>query len=115
MKTLLLPLYPGKIKNDKPAVTIADTEQLAAPHWEKFALSGKTKSEWFKADAIENLETKEAIIRAGFVMLIPVLSAIDRNLGTHTMFFFCAISILPGSNGSKPPVSKIKFTNTFNH
>jgi thioredoxin reductase (NADPH) len=51
----------------------------------------KTKKGWFDKDAPQNLTYKEAGIRGIFVVCMPVLSAIDWNLHTHTMLFIAPL------------------------
>ncbi|RKR81868.1 hypothetical protein BDD43_2029 [Mucilaginibacter gracilis] len=47
----------------------------------------KSAGSWFNAEAPENLTVKESVIRAAFVMTMPMLSAIDWTYGTHTLYF----------------------------
>jgi hypothetical protein len=56
----------------------------------KLALK-KIKINWFAEDSPENLSTAEAAIRGGLVVLIPILSAIDWNYGTHSMAFIAPV------------------------
>jgi hypothetical protein len=53
--------------------------------------SKKIKINWFSEDSPENLTTTEAVIRGALIVLMPVLSAIDWNFGTHSMFFIAPV------------------------
>jgi hypothetical protein len=51
----------------------------------------KTRTKWFAKYTRENLTVTEALIRGTLVIIIPVLSAIDWNYGTHAMFCLAPI------------------------
>ncbi|MDP9076769.1 MAG: hypothetical protein M3O71_05045 [Bacteroidota bacterium] len=51
----------------------------------------KPKSKWFLKNTSENLTNTEAIIRGALIITMPMLSAIDWNYGTHTMFFIAPV------------------------
>jgi len=57
----------------------------------KEVFEGQTKTKWFAKYTRENLTGTEAIIRGTLAIIIPVLSAIDWNYGTHTMFYIAPI------------------------
>ncbi|MDN3550676.1 hypothetical protein [Mucilaginibacter aquaedulcis] len=93
MKLLELPPYPQnnratktaqfKAKENKPvALTIVKDAKIAV---------AKTKHRWFAQDTPENLTVKGSVIRGALVFTMPVLSAIDWNLGTHTMYFIAPV------------------------
>ncbi|WP_454801631.1 hypothetical protein [Mucilaginibacter phyllosphaerae] len=89
MKTLTLPPHPTfthtqNNRYNQPIVTVAVVNKA------KTSAAQKAKT-WFNADAPENLTIKEAIIRAAFVVTMPMLSAIDWTYGTHTLIFIIPV------------------------
>jgi hypothetical protein len=93
MKTLELAPAPEIAKKRKLA-QFRTTEQtpIAASLTKKNDVAPvKIKSEWFLKDSRENLTNTEAIIRGAFIITMPMLSAIDWDYGTHTMFFIAPV------------------------
>ena len=90
MKMLELPPYsknsravkPAQFKEDKPVAVTTVKQAIAGT---------KTRYKWFAEDAPENLTVKEAVIRGALVFTMPVLSAVDWNYGTHTMYFIAPV------------------------
>jgi len=93
MKMLELPPYSKnsravkqaqfKVQEDKPvAITVVKDAHVAGT---------KNKYKWFAEDAPENLTVKEAVIRGALVFTMPMLSAIDWNYGTHTMYIIAPV------------------------
>jgi hypothetical protein len=66
----------------------ANHAQAAAPKKTAFE---KAKIHWFTDDCPENLTYTEAFIRGAMVVLVPMISAIDWNYGTHTLFFIAPV------------------------
>lgn len=93
MKTLELAPAPEIAKKRKSA-QFKTTEQtsIAAPLTKENDVAPvKTKSGWFLKDSRENLTNTEAIILGAFIITMPMLSAIDWDYGTHTMFFIAPV------------------------
>jgi len=92
MKTLQLEQYPVKIKTgNAKSNRIAEIQQQPTVTVKTIAQTVKRKRGWFNEDAPENLTVKEAVIRGAFVILMPMLSAIDWHYGTYTLFFIAPI------------------------
>ena len=91
MKTLTLPPLQAflhrknaRSKNhDRADLSVSDTKIKQLPKVKQVT--------WFNPDSTENLSVKEAIIRAAFVIMMPVLSAVDWNYHTHTLFFIVPV------------------------
>jgi hypothetical protein len=93
MKTLELAPAP-EITKKRTVVQLRTAEQtpIVAPVIKENKVAAiKTKNKWFLKDSPENLTNTEAIIRVAFVITMPMLSAIDWNYGTHTMFFIVPV------------------------
>ncbi|EHQ24879.1 hypothetical protein [Mucilaginibacter paludis] len=85
MKTLALPPYNSFThkKNKRPEKKVQPV--LAVK--QKIVSKSKSAVRWFNAEAPENLSVKESVIRAAFVITLPMLSAIDWTYGTHLLYF----------------------------
>ena len=93
MKMLELPPYPQNSRAVKPAQFKAQEDKPVAVTITKDVHTAvtKTKYKWFSEDSAENLTVKESAIRGALVFTMPVLSAIDWNYGTHTMYFIAPV------------------------
>ena len=93
MKMLDLPPYFKNNRAAKPAqFKFKEDKPVAITTVKNADVTGtKTKNKWFNEDAPENLTVRESAIRGALVFIMPVLSAIDWNYGTHTMYFIAPV------------------------
>jgi hypothetical protein len=90
MKTLALRREtPKTVSGNCAKFKFTANHTQAAPS-KKTAIK-KARIRWFADDCPENLTYTEAFIRGAMVVLVPMISAIDWNYGTHALFFIAPV------------------------